>query len=301
LTPAADAPASTIRIAAPAKINLVLRILDRRPDGYHDIWSIMQTVGLYDRLTLRLAGGAGVRLTCSDAALPTDDRNLVVRAARAVLDRAGSRAGVEIELDKQIPMGGGLGGGSSDAAATLRALNRLLNLGWTLETLVEIAQPLGSDVPFFLYAPTALVTGRGGTVSTVPLHGARSIVLVNPGFGIETRGAYADLARSRTAVRPVSDALERLVAAGPVQWDDVVPLLENDFEPALTPSRPILGEMKAALRQAGAEGALLSGSGATVFGIFRDERTARDAAGRLAAARGWWTAAVPGTAEPSFG
>ena len=151
----------TVCINAPAKVNLVLRVLDRRTDGYHNLWSVMQTVSLEDELYIRLSARSGVRLQCDETGVPTDGRNLVVRAATAVLARAGhaeSRSpGVEIHLIKRIPVSAGLGGGSSDAAATIVALNTLLGRGWSRETMGSVGAPLGSDVPFFLFSPSALV------------------------------------------------------------------------------------------------------------------------------------------------
>lgn len=292
----------SVRIKAPAKVNLVLRVLDRRPDGYHNLWSVMQTVGLEDDLSASLSEHAGIRLQCEDPGVPTDRRNLVVRAAAAVLARAGfpedRSPGVDLHLVKRIPVSAGLGGGSSDAAATIVALNELLELGWSRETMAGIGEPLGSDVPFFLFAPSALVRDRGGDVTPLAMTGTRWVVLVNPGFPIETRWAYEQLSARRTAVRPLSEALSRIGRAGALSWDEAVALMENDFEAALAPTHAVLGEIKGRLLAAGAEAALVSGSGATVFGVFRDEVGASYARNVLAAARGWRVFAVPAGTAP---
>jgi len=292
----------TVRINAPAKINLVLRVLDRRPDGYHNLWSVMQTVGLEDELYLALSARAGVRLQCDEAGMPTDGRNLIVRAAAAVLARAGLSEtrppGVDIHLIKRIPVSAGLGGGSSDAAATIIALNALLGLGWSREMMGSVGAPLGSDVPFFLFAPSALVRGRGEDVTGVSITGARWVVLVNPGFPIETRWAYEQLSAGRTTVQPVSDALRRVEREGTVAWDQVVALMENDFDTALVPTHGALGQIKRQLLDAGAEAALLSGSGATVFGVFRDEAGAVRARQALGRTEGWRVFAVPAGNAP---
>ncbi len=291
----------TVRVNAPAKVNLVLRVLDRRPDSYHNLWSVMQTVGLEDELYVGLSARAGVRLQCDDAGVPTDGRNLVVRAATAVLSRAGlseSRSpGVELHLIKRIPVSAGLGGGSSDAAATIIALNALLGLGWSRETMGSVGAPLGSDVPFFLFAPSALVQGRGEDVAAVSVTGARWIVLVNPGFPIETRWAYEQLSAGRTGVPPLSEALRR-IEGGSVSWEQAVALMENDFEAALAPTHGVLGQIKQQLLTAGAEAALLSGSGATVFGVFRDQAAAVRAQQALGRTAGWRVFAVPAGAAP---
>lgn len=278
-----------IRVSAPAKVNLILRVLDRRPDGYHNLWSLMQTVALEDQVRVRLRpDSTDVRLSCDDPALPIDGRNLATRAAALVLELAHRqsrhRVGVEIHLAKRIPAGGGLGGGSSDAAATIVGLNRLLGLGWSAEEMARVGQSLGSDVPFFFFAPSAVIRGRGEEIAPVILTGERWVVLVNPGFPIETRWAYERLAGARRGVRELAEGLRRLDGETALSWDEVIPLMENDFEAALAPVHQVIGEIKTELVSRGAEAALLSGSGATVFGVFRDESSAlraREAVGLL--------------------
>ncbi len=265
-----------VRVCAPAKINVILRVLDRRPDGYHNLWSVMQTVALEDELRLWVrAGQTGVRLRCDDASLPTDHRNLVFRAAALVLERAGLNVGLEIELMKRIPHGAGLGGGSSDAAATILGMNCLLGLGWTVARMAELGQLVGSDVPFFFFAPSALVTGRGEAVKPLRLEGTRWVVLVTPGFPIDTRWAYERLSATRAGARALSGALRAVETREVVTWEELLPLVENDFETAVFPEHGVLRAIKAQLLSQGAEAALLSGSGSTVFGIFRDETAAR--------------------------
>jgi 4-diphosphocytidyl-2-C-methyl-D-erythritol kinase len=282
-----------IRILTPAKVNLILRVLDRRADAYHNLWSVMETVELVDELTLRLIPDSiEIRLSCDDPVLPTDDRNLVVRAARRVLDRArqqqaqGRPIGVDIHLRKRIPVGAGLGGGSSNAAGTISGMNHLLGLGWSAEEMAKIGAELGSDVPFFFYAPTAQIRGRGDEVAQLELHGERWVVLVNPGFPIDTRWAYGELAAHRTTSLPLSEAHQGLAARRAIRWDEIIPLMENDFEAALTRSHPILADVKAQLLAAGAEAALLSGSGSTVFGLFPTQASASRAKAAMASSQG---------------
>lgn len=268
----------SVTVFAPAKINLVLRILDRRPDGYHNLWSLMQTVRLEDKLALSLNDNhSTITLRCDESSLKTDSSNLVYQAAAVVLEGSGQTVGLDMVLQKRIPMGAGLGGGSSDAAATIAGLNRLLSLGWSTEKMAHIGQTLGSDVPFFFFAPSAIVEGRGENVAPVRIKGNRWVVLVNPGFPVETKWAYQQLSVSRTGVQPLSDVHADLRKASEFSWEEVLQAAENDFEVTVFKAHPALHIIKRKLLAAGAEAALLSGSGATVFGVFRDEMTARRA------------------------
>ena len=267
---------SEITVFAPAKINVILRILDRRPDGFHNLWSIMQTVALEDEVQIRLrADRQDIQLRCDMTQLAADQSNLVYRAAAEVLARAQLAIGLDIELRKRIPMGAGLGGGSSDAAATIIGLNHLLRLEWSPTQMADIGQSLGSDVPFFLFAPSAIVAGRGETVRPVVVEGARWVVLVNPGFGVNTKWAYQELAATRTAVTPLSLVQRELDRQSRVSWAQLIATAENDFEAPVFATHGKLREIKRSLQAHGAEIALLSGSGATVFGVFADEVRAR--------------------------
>lgn len=275
-------PDTPVTVHAPAKVNLILRILDRRPDGYHNLWSIMHTVALEDAVTMRASSQRGIRLACNVGGLSVDHTNLVWRAASAVLDRAQLSVGVDIELDKRVPMGAGLGGGSSDAAATILGLNQSLQLGWSREKMAEVGQALGSDVAFFLFAPSAIVSGRGESVRPVTIEGGRWIVLVKPTFEIETKWAYQELAATRAAVRQLSADHGELDRRDRLTWGQVAASVENDFEIPVFTKHPQLGEIKRFLLKRGAQFALLSGSGATVFGLFEEESTARRAGAELA-------------------
>jgi len=267
---------SEITVFAPAKINMILRILDRRPDGFHNLWSIMQTVALEDEVQIRLrAGRQDIQLRCDAMQLAADHSNLVYRAAAEVLARAQQSIGLDIELRKRIPMGAGLGGGSSDAAATIIGLNRLLQLEWSPTQMADAGQLIGSDVPFFLFAPSAFVAGRGETVRPVVVEGVRWVVLVNPGFGINTKWAYQELAATRTAVTPLSLVQRELDRQSRVSWAQLIAAAENDFEAPVFDAYGKLREIKRSLQAHGAEIALLSGSGATVFGVFEDEARAQ--------------------------
>jgi 4-diphosphocytidyl-2-C-methyl-D-erythritol kinase len=277
-SPASTSTPLSIRVVAPAKINLVLRILARRTDGYHNLWSLMQTVQVEDEILIAQTDThSGVILRCDDPSLKTDGSNLVYRAAVAVMEQSGRIEGLDIALAKRIPMGAGLGGGSSDAAATIIGLNQLFNLGWSAETMAQIGQTLGSDVSFFFFAPSATVAGRGEQVAPVLIKGTRWVVLVNPGFPVETKWAYQQLAANRAGVLPLSQSHAMLEQVSELGWEQVLEAAENDFEGPVFKAYPLLHEIKHRLLTHGADAALLSGSGATVFGVFRDEAKARQA------------------------
>jgi 4-diphosphocytidyl-2-C-methyl-D-erythritol kinase len=284
-------------VSAPAKINLVLRVLERRADGYHNLWSIMHTVGLEDELQLCVRTGDGVTLQSDSPEVPTDGRNLIVRAAQAVLVRSKRTEGIAIRLVKRIPVSAGLGGGSSDAAATILGLNLLLDLGWSVSDMIEVGSEIGSDVPFFFSAPCALVRGRGERVTPLSVAGTRWVVLVNPGFPIATAWAYGRLASTRRAVPSLAIPPADLDRRTSASWDDIVPLMANDFEAPLDEAHPVLADIRQALRIQGAQAALVSGSGATVFGIFGDETSAVRAKAALTGPAGWRVFAVPACAK----
>lgn len=271
-----------IGLRAPAKINLVLKILHRLPNGYHALWSIMQTVELEDELTMCLApASAGIQLRCEEPGLSENSDNLVYRAAERVIKRSGIRVGLMMTLKKRIPMAAGLGGGSSDAASTIAGLNHLLGLGWSAEMLGNIGAELGSDISFFFFSPTAVVSGWGQEVAPFRLEGTRWIVLINPGFPISTKFAYNQLAASRSTHPSLPQSFQLVGQSEKMTWEDLMPMMENDFETALYPVYPVLADLKSALSAEGAETALLSGSGATVFGVFQDYSTALKAKERI--------------------
>jgi 4-diphosphocytidyl-2-C-methyl-D-erythritol kinase len=278
-----------------AKVNLVLEVLGKRPDGYHELSTVMQAVDLFDRLTVETAGT--ITLETSEAALPTDDRNLVVRAARLLRETAGVDAGARIVLDKRIPVAAGLGGGSSDAAATLWGLNRLWGLRWRRERLVELAVKLGMDVPFFLGRGRALGTSRGEVISPLPGVGGYAMVLVNPGLGLSTQEVYGRVPKGWRAepegTRRMLDALKKRSGIG------VAAALTNHLERWVEPAMPVIGQMKAALLAAGALGAAMSGSGPTVFGLARSLDQARQIQRRVSRA-GWSAWAVRTNSGPAI-
>jgi len=284
-----------VEVAAPGKVNLILRVLDRRPDSYHNLWSVMQAFDLSDTVIAETAGGEGIRMACEGADLPTDSTNLAYRAAERTLARLGLRRGIRLVVRKRLPVAAGVGGGSSDAAATIRALATLLETGWSRAEMAAVGEEVGSDVPFFFYGPTALVEGRGEHVSPLHLEGDRWLLLVNPGIAIPTAWAYGKLAAARANRTMAPDRLPRFepspVTGDPpvLKWEELLPLIENDFAPVMEAEYPVLREIRLLLGARGAEAAMLSGSGSTVFGLFANERSVRAAAEGLDRRPGWRT------------
>jgi 4-diphosphocytidyl-2-C-methyl-D-erythritol kinase len=263
-----------ITIASPAKVNLILKVLRRREDGYHDIASLMQKVSLADEMEFA-PRKEGIALACPGSDLPTGEGNLVVRAARALFAEAGFTGGVEITLRKRIPTAAGLGGGSSNAATTLTVLNSLFQFGFDRERLIGIGARLGADVPFFIYGSSAWAFGIGEILEPAETPPGMWLVLVNPGFEVPTKWVYQslNLPLTKTPLKytiPTFSGVRDLAAA-----------LSNDLETVTVARHPVLEELKGFLRRQGALGSLMSGSGPTVFGLFDNEPDAIKAEGAL--------------------
>jgi 4-diphosphocytidyl-2-C-methyl-D-erythritol kinase len=273
------ATGSEVRILAPAKINLGLAVLGPRGDGYHEIRTIFQAVSLWDRITLRPAR-AGIRVDCPELA-GLGERNLAHRAARLFLEKTGAGDGVRIDLEKRIPAGGGLGGGSSDAAAVLLGCCRLFGRVPEAGLLREWAATLGSDVPFFLEGGSAVGRGRGELLQRLaPFPGAAAALIHIPVTGLSTADVYRSLKPERLTARTRKFTI--LLACW--QGGDVRRLAKRLFNDLETPAfalAPGLADVKEALCTAGADGALLCGSGSSVFGLFGGDRAAERARGRL--------------------
>ena len=274
-----------VAVEAPAKVNLVLRVRARRADGYHNVDTLFAAVGLCDRLRVeRAASGIALEVAGADLGHPRD--NLVHRAARAYLDARGARGGVGIRLVKRIPVGGGLGGGSSDAAATLRCLDELFQPAMGAAALTELARGLGADVAFFLSpSPLALGGGRGDQLTPLPPLPSRPVLLLESRRGVATAWAYNLLARARVEAPDAARPPDPLTPGRCADWAAVAATARNDFEEPVFAARPDLRESLNALRRTSPALALMSGSGGTVFAVYRDEASAvlaRAGVGRVA-------------------
>lgn len=265
---------SRVILRAHAKINLNLKVVGRRPDGFHDIESIVQTITLHDTLTLEEAQGGAIELSVRPPLVTGDPDNLVWQAWETLSARLGSnsRRGVRLLLEKRIPIGAGLGGGSSDAAAVLIGLDRLWRLGLSPAEMHTLAAPLGSDVPFFLTGGTARLRGRGDVVEPLPDLLGYALVLVYPGLPISTRAAYSQVQvpltpRGETGSMPAFEPAAHGAVDGWVR-------LGNDLEPGALDVCPAIMTIKRWLVKAGARSAAMSGSGSSVFGTFEDPETA---------------------------
>lgn len=283
---------------SPCKVNLLLNILGKRPDGFHELETIFHPVNLCDRLAFTRSGH-GFQLTCNNPALPTDGSNLIHRAATKFLETAAIQDGVRIQLDKQIPMAAGLGGGSGNAAITLLGLNELFGHPLTEAQLHTLAATLGSDVNFFLQTNPALASGRGEQIQPLAafpaLQGA-CFLLIHPGFGISTPWAYRELARFPAAQQGQPGRAQKLISL--LRGNDLPAAgreFYNSLEAPALEKYPILALYQEFFRANGAAATLMSGSGSTTFAIFPNQTSAEAAREKFQAqfGRAGWLAIVP--------
>ncbi len=278
---------TSLKLSSFAKINSFLRILGKRPDdGYHELVTLLQTVSLCDEIRFQLRDDDQITLHCDDPSIPLDETNLIVKAADALNKRLQSSHGADVTLMKRIPAQGGLGGASSNAAVTLFALNALWRGDLRVDDLWLIARGLGADVPFFLVGGRCLGIGTGTTVKPVHDPPKRSLIVVTPNAKVATASAYAALnAASLTTSESnsiLSSSLADMFSAGSGRWP-----LQNDFEGVIFEIEPEIERAKVALLDAGARGALLAGSGSSVFGVFDDEVARDRALDNLKCETGW--------------
>ena len=266
---------NTITRNAYAKINLGLDVVRRLPNGYHEVRMIMQTVDICDVLTFKKAD-EGIRLTVDNMELPTDGNNLICKAAKLLLDTAGVQGGVDITLEKHIPIAAGMAGGSTDAAAALIAVNELYDLGYSVETLKELGVKIGADVPYCIEGGTALAEGIGEVLSPLPAPPACCLVVAKPDINVSTKFVYENLKANELEVHPDIDGMINCLSEGDLQG--VAERLGNVLETVTVPAYPIIRDIKEKLVAAGAINALMSGSGPTVFGLFTDCEQAEVAA-----------------------
>lgn len=259
---------------APAKLNVTLKVYGRRADGFHDIRSVMVPVSLYDMVTVSHSD-SGIRVESDDPAVPVDGANICHRAASVFMDWAGTPEGVRIVLRKRIPVEAGLGGGSSDAAATFKGMMALTGRFPSPEELLDMAARVGADVPFFTRGVPAVAEGIGERLTPIEWRVSFHALIVMPPFGLSTREGYARLRRREGGGPP------RGASFAFRDWDDLVPAVSNDFEDAWGDTHPGIGEIKKELLSAGARAAGLSGSGSAVFGLFGSAEEAGSALGTL--------------------
>jgi 4-diphosphocytidyl-2-C-methyl-D-erythritol kinase len=267
-----------LHLNAYAKVNLTLDVLGERPDGYHDIESVMHTVELHDSVTLREAG-AGIEVIVKDGAVPNDTRNLVVRAAQLLRETFAVDRGVQIELVKRIPVAAGLGGGSSDAAVTLLGLAQMWKLRLDGREMRALAMKLGSDVPFFLEGGAAVARGRGERLTLLPPLPTTWLVLARPKAEVSTAWAYRQLGQAAVSTRPNTTGMIDAVRREDVR--DVGRFLCNVFEGVTADAHPLVGDLKSRILRGEAYGAAMSGTGPAVFGLMANEAAARKTADDL--------------------
>jgi 4-diphosphocytidyl-2-C-methyl-D-erythritol kinase len=257
--------------SAPAKVNLVLRVVGKRLDGYHLLQTVMTFFPLFDHLEIEvLNGSADIQLVCQPEVTPRPEDNLIYKAAAALAVAANINKGVAIRLVKNIPHGGGLGGGSSDAATLLLALNKMWDINWSVERLIELGVKLGADIPIFLGGQGALAEGVGERLTFLPELPKADLVLLNPGETISTKQVFSAMAGNFPHhTKPLS--------ASDIEKGCLPDILENDLEPVVRQITPIIGKMAEALTATGAEATLMSGSGSSLFGLFTDKKTANAA------------------------
>jgi len=272
-----------------AKINWFLRILGKRPDGYHELCTLFQTISLHD--TLHFADSDNFELTCDDRSIPTDDRNLVIKAAKALQEVSGSKRGASIHLEKCIPSPGGLGGGSSNAVVALMGLARLWQMDIESAELHKIAASLGSDAPFFLYGGTAMGFGRGEIIESVGDISEPSMLLVTADIAVPTAAAYGRIGASgltNAGAESILRVCRFMAKSGDLRDGTLI----NDLEPSVFSAEPELARVKEKLLSCGAVNASMSGSGASVFAIFDKEETRQAALEALEIESNWRRFAV---------
>lgn len=273
-------------VFAPAKVNLCLHVAGRREDGYHDLATLMQKVDIQDRLDIILSAGTEITACCPQLALPAGVENIAARAARLFFSHIKEARGVTIRIGKSIPAAAGMGGGSSDAASVLLALNKMLGLNLSKSELMSIGVRVGADVPFFLYGQSAAwATGVGERLQPWPGLPPIVFVLVNPGIEVSTAWVFKTL--GLTCSRPVAR-----IPRFPVGTRGLAHLLGNDLEAVTCQRHPVITTIKERLVAGGAAGALMSGSGPTVFGVFDDRGQAEEVARTLSAETDWWVRVV---------
>lgn len=264
-----------ISLKALAKINLGLDVVRRREDGYHEVRMIMQTIQLYDRLDIKRTQEPGIQIQTNLSFLPVNENNLIYKAAKLLMDEFSITDGVSVKLDKRIPVAAGMAGGSTDAAAMLIGVNRLFSLGLTKRQLMERGVQIGADVPYCIMRGTALAEGIGEALSPLPPMVKCPVLVAKPSISVSTKFVYQNLKLDDTTIHPDIDRLIDDIKAKNLH--DIAAHMGNVLETVTIPNYPVIDEIKKHMLSNGAVGAMMSGSGPTVFGLFDDEDTAKKA------------------------
>lgn len=264
-----------ISLKALAKINLGLDVVRRREDGYHEVRMIMQTIQLYDRLDIKRTQEPGIQIQTNRSFLPVNENNLIYKAAKLLMDEFSITDGVSVKLDKRIPVAAGMAGGSTDAAAMLIGVNRLFSLGLTKRQLMERGVQIGADVPYCIMRGTALAEGIGETLSPLPPMVKCPVLIAKPSISVSTKFVYQNLKLDDTTIHPDIDRLIDDIKAKNLH--DIAAHMGNVLETVTIPNYPVIDEIKKHMLSNGAVGAMMSGSGPTVFGLFDNEDTAKKA------------------------
>lgn len=263
-----------MKINAPAKINLVLDVLNRRDDGYHNVKMVMQSLDLCDVVTVDKTDG-GITISSDSGAVPCDDTNIAYKAAKIMLREAKSDIGVHIDIQKNIPVAAGLAGGSTDGAAVLIALNKTLDLNFSKQKLMEIGGKFGADVPYCVMQGTALARGTGTQLTQLAPYGNKTVLLVKPGISVSTPWVYKNLDLTKASHPDVDKFIDEIKNK---QYEKSYGYMGNVLESVTVKEYPVIDEIKQKMYSLGASVSLMSGSGPTVFGIFENKQKAIDAA-----------------------
>lgn len=264
-----------MNLKAHAKINLGLDVVRKREDGYHEVRMIMQMIGLYDELELTVTEAPGITVTTNREDLPTDESNLVYKAAKLLMDEFSVKQGLHIQLEKRIPMAAGMAGGSTDAAATMIGVNELFELGLSQRALMERAVKIGADVPYCIMGGTALAEGIGEVLSELPPMPKCQILIAKPPVDVPTKFVYGNLRANELKSHPDIDAMIQYLKEE--KLTDMCKIMGNVLETVTIPAYPVIDEIKKIMIDCGADGSMMSGSGPTVFGIFTDAESAKKA------------------------
>lgn len=264
-----------IKVKALAKVNLGLDVIRRREDGYHEVKMIMQTIHLYDQLEIKKTMEPGIHITTNLDFLPTNENNLIYKAAKLLQDTCEMQEGVAVDLQKHIPVAAGMAGGSTDAAAVLYGMNELFQLGLKRQDLMELGVKIGADVPYCLMRGTALAEGIGEKLKSLPPMPKCPVLIAKPAIGVSTKFVYENLKLDEHTIHPDIDAQIAAIRKGDLK--EVAAHMGNLLETVTIPEYPVIDEIKRCMMESGAINAMMSGSGPTVFGLFEDEATAQAA------------------------